>query len=103
MKQVFSARVDHYSTVKADFNRYSVPTCYAGLKVGVELGVERFMIYYNRGKIAEHQRLFSKFKLALNPFHYLELLAKKPMAFDTARPIRQRRVGWSLRTQIYLI
>jgi transposase len=96
VKQVFSARVDHYSTVKADFNRYSVPTCYAGLKVDVELGVEQVMIYYNRGKIAEHQRLFSKSKWALNPFHYLELLAKKPMAFDTARPIRQWRVDWSL-------
>ena len=94
VKQVFSAKVDHYSTVKADLNRYSVPPCYAGLKVNVELGVERVMIYYNRGKIAEHQRVFSNGKWALNPFHYLELLVKKPMAFDAARPIRQWRVVW---------
>jgi transposase len=96
VKQVFSARVDHYSTVKADFNRYSVPTYYVGLKVDVELCVERVLIYYNRGKIAGHQRLFSKSKWALDPFHYLDLLAKKPLAFDTARPIRQWRAGWSL-------
>jgi transposase len=31
VKQVFSAKVDHYSTVKADCNRYSVPTYYAGV------------------------------------------------------------------------
>jgi transposase len=94
VKQVFTGNVDHYSTVKADCNRYSVPTYYAGLKVNVELGVERVMIYYNRDKIAEHQRAFGKDKWELNPFHYLELLAKKPMAFEAARPIRQWRVAW---------
>jgi transposase len=94
VKQVFSAKVDHYSTVKADSNRYSVPTYYAGLKVNVELGVERLMIYYNREKIAEHRRVFSKGRWELDPFHYLELLAKKPMAFESARPIRQWRVAW---------
>ncbi len=94
VKQVFFAKVDHYSTVKADCNRYSVPTYYAGLKVNVELGVERVMIYYNRDKIAEHQRTFGKDKWQLNPFDYLELLAKKPMAFEAARPIRGWRVAW---------
>jgi transposase len=94
VKQVFSAKVDHYSTVKADCNRYSVPTYYAGLKVNIELGVDRVWIYYSRDKIAEHARVFGKGKWQLNPFHYLELLAKKPMAFETARPIRQWRVAW---------
>jgi transposase len=94
VKQVFSAGVDHYSTVKADNNRYSVPTYYAGLKVNIELGVECVWIYYNRDKIAEHARAFGRGKWQLNPFHYLELLAKKPMAFETARPIRQWRVAW---------
>ena len=94
VKQVFSANVDHYSTVKIECNRYSVPTYYAGLKVNVELGVERVMIYYDRDKIAEHRRVFGKSKWELNPFHYLELLAKKPMAFETARPIRQWRLSW---------
>ncbi len=94
VKQVFEANVDHYSTVRADNNRYSVPTYYAGLTVNVELGVERVVIYYNRDKIAEHQRLFGKNKWELDPFHYLKLLEKKPMAFDAARPIRQWRVTW---------
>lgn len=94
VKQVFCAKVDHYSTVKADSNRYSVPAYYAGLKVNVELGVERVMIYHNRDKIAEHQRLFGKGKWQLDPFHYLELLARKPLAFEAARPIRQWRVAW---------
>jgi len=94
VKQIFSAKVDHYSTVRVDLNRYSVPTYYAGLKVNVELCVERVVIFYNRDKIAEHQRTFGKDKWQLNPFHYLQLLEKKPMAFDSARPIRQWRASW---------
>jgi transposase len=95
VKQVFSTDVDHYSTIKADGNnRYSVPTYYCGLKVNVELGIDRVLIYYNRDKIAEHERVFGKNKWQLEPFHYLELLARKPMAFESARPIRQWRPLW---------
>ena len=95
VKQVFSADVDHYSTIKVDGNnRYSVPTYYCGLKVNVELGIDRVLIYYNRDKIAEHERVFGKNKWQLEPFHYLELLARKPMAFESARPIRQWRQQW---------
>ncbi|MCI0528561.1 MAG: IS21 family transposase, partial [Nitrospira sp.] len=94
VKQLFSAEVDHYSTIKVDSNRYSVPTYYAGLKVDVELGVDRLSIYYNHRKIAEHRRAFGKGKWQLDPFHYLELLIRKPGAFEAARPIRQWRAFW---------
>ena len=94
IKQLFSAEVDHYSTIKVDCNRYSVPTYYSGLKVDVELGVERLSVYYNRRKIAEHKRVFGKGKWELDPFHYLPLLLRKPGAFEAARPIRQWRLEW---------
>lgn len=94
VKQLSSTGVDHYSTVKADGNRYSVPTYYAGLKVEVELGVERVTIYYDRKQIAGHPRVFGKGKWQLDPFHYLELLIRKPGAFEAARPIRQWRISW---------
>jgi transposase len=101
VKQVFSVEVDHYSTIKADCNRYSVPTYYEGLlvewlaqKVDVELGVDRLSIHYNRRKIAEHRRVFGKGKWQLDPFHYLSLLTRKPAAFEAARPIRQWRIEW---------
>ena len=94
VKQLISAKVNPYSTVQVDSNRYSVPTYYAGLKVNIELGVEQIVIYHNREKIAEHRRLFGNSAWQLNPFHYLKLLVKKPMAFDAARPIRQWRLSW---------
>jgi hypothetical protein len=95
VKQVFSAIVDHYSTLKADGIPVSRdPTYYVGLKVDVELGVDGLSIHYNRRKIAEHRRVFGKGKWQLDPFHYLALLVRKPAAFEAARPIRQWRVEW---------
>lgn len=92
--KLFSAGVDHYSTVKVDGNRYSVPTDYAGLKVNVQLGVDRLSIYHEQRLIAGHVRVFGKGKWQLDPFHYLKLLSQKTQAFDSARPIRQWRENW---------
>lgn len=94
VKVLLEIGVDHYSTVRVDHNRYSVPTGYAGLQVRVELGVERVIIYHQRRCIAEHERVFGKNKWQLDPHHYLELLSRKPGAFDSARPIRQWRGSW---------
>jgi transposase len=87
-------KVDHYSTVVLDKNRYSVPTCYAGFQVRAQLGVDRVAIYYSGRKIAEHSRAYGNNKWILEPDHYLELLRKRPAAFATARPIKQWRSLW---------
>lgn len=94
VKQILPVNVDHYSTVTVDSNRYSVPTEYAGLQVSAELGVDHLKVYYNRKLVADHVRVFGKSKWQLDPFHYLELLTRKPQAFDSARPIRQWRESW---------
>jgi transposase len=92
--KLFSANVDHYCTVKIDLNRYSVPHRYSGLRVNVELGVDRVFIYYSKVKIAEHVRVFGNNKWQLNPFHYLELIYQRPGSFSFARPIRQWQKEW---------
>jgi hypothetical protein len=45
-------------------------------------------------KVAAHERLFGNNKWCLNPDHYLELIQQRPMAFNSARPIRQWRQSW---------
>jgi hypothetical protein len=86
--------VDKYSTVVVDKNRYSVPTLYAYLNVNVVLHVDHVEIFYGSKKIASHHRLYSNNKWSLLPEHYLELIAQRPQAFDSARPIRQWRKSW---------
>ncbi len=89
-----SAKVDKYSTVVVDRNRYSVPTRYAGLRVRVMLYVGRVDIFYGNQRIATHERLYGDNKWQLDPMHYLELLGQRPQAFQSARPIRQWRAEW---------
>jgi transposase len=87
-------KVNPYSTVILDRNRYSVPCSYVGLRVRAVLGVERIAIFYGSKLIASHERVFSNGKWQLDPDHYLDLLERRPGAFDSARPIRQWRRSW---------
>ena len=89
-----SGKVDKYSTMIMDKNRYSVPTRYAGLKVQAIVYVDRVDIFHGNRKIATHRRLYGNNKWQLDPFHYLELISRRPQAFESARPIRQWRKVW---------
>ncbi len=91
---LLDGKVDHYSTVVLDKNRYSVPIRYAGFKVRAQLGVDKVNIYYGGRKIAGHARAYGNNKWVLEPDHYLELLHQRPGAFATARPIKQWRSIW---------
>ena len=88
------AKVDKYATVVVDKNRYSVPSSYAYFKVNVVLHVDRVEVFYQSKKIASHDRLYGNNKWSLLPEHYLELIAQRPQAFDSARVIRQWRPSW---------
>jgi len=87
-------KVDKYATVVVDKNRYSVPTSYAYFKVNVVLYIDRVEIFYGGKKIASHARLYGNNKWSLLPEHYLELIAQRPQAFESARVIRQWRKNW---------
>lgn len=92
--QVLEARVNKYSTVVADKNHYSVPVCHARLRVRIELTIDRVGIFYDGRRIASHARLFGNNKWQLDPQHYLELIRRKPGAFDSALVIRRWREEW---------
>jgi len=100
--QSLSGLVDKYATVIVDKNRYSVPTSYAGQKVSVLLGVDTVNVYVKNRQIASHERLYGNNKWQLNPDHYLDLLQQRPMAFSSARPIRQWRENWPEAFQKFL-
>jgi transposase len=89
-----TGKIDKYSTVVVDKNRYSVPTRYVYCKANVVLHVDRVEIFYGNKRIASHDRLFSNNQWSLDPEHYLELIQQRPQAFYSARPIRQWRSSW---------
>ena len=84
-----TAKVDTYQLCHIDRNRYSVPTGYVGKRVDVKIYPFKIKIIYKDKEIAEHDRLFSKNKDNLNPYHFLDLLMKKARAYDDALVIKQ--------------
>ncbi len=92
--QFYDGRIDKYATAIIDKNRYSVPSRYAGFRVRILLSVDRVEIFHGTRKLATHDRLYGNNKWRLNPDHYLELIQQRPMAFNSARPIRQWRKSW---------
>lgn len=92
--QLHDVRADKYATVMVDKNRYSVPWRYVGCKLKVILSVARVEMFFGSKKLAVHERLYANNKWSLAPEHYLELIQQRPMAFHSARPIKQWREHW---------
>ena len=85
VSKITMAKVDCYALVSCDTNHYSVPSNYVGKQVVVKIYPFEVQISYNDQLIAKHSRLLDKHNEALNPYHYLSLLAKKPGAIDDAK------------------
>lgn len=93
-QRITQARVSGYATVMVGQNRYSVPTRHAGRQAKVLLGVDEVAVCVDGRRVARHARLYGTGKWQLDPEHYLELLLKRPGAFETARPILAWRPSW---------
>jgi transposase len=92
--ETYSGKVDKYSTVIIDKNRYSVPNRYVGVKVRAVAYMDHVDIFYGSQKVGFHPRVYGNNKWQLDPFHYLDLISKRPLAFETARAIKQWRKKW---------
>ena len=93
--KISAGQADKYATVIIDKNRYSVPSRYAGFRVKALHYADRVEIFIGAKRVATHERSYGNNKWILNPDHYLELIEQRPMAFNSARPIRQWRKSWS--------
>ena len=91
-----TARLNGYSQVEVDTNRYSVPTDRATAHMRVKLYPFQIKIYRPDEKeaMAVHARCYGHHQDILEPLHYLPLLAQRPGALNHAKPIRQWRSSW---------
>jgi transposase len=90
------ARLNGYSQVVVETNRYSVPTDRALAQMRVKLYPFEIKLYRpdEPEPVAVHPRCYERGQDILEPLHYLPLLAQRPGAFDHAQPIRQWRSSW---------
>jgi len=65
------AKVNRYSMVQFETNRYSVPTIYVEEKVTVKATVYEVKILYKGTVIASHPRIYGRYQEQINLEHYL--------------------------------
>jgi transposase len=91
---VREARLNGYSQITFQTNRYSVPTDQAYPWVTVRAYPFQVEVLYQDQILATHQRSYERNQDIIDPLHYLPLLEQRPGAFDHAQPIRQWREEW---------
>lgn len=83
------ARVSGTSLVAYDSNRYSVNTKAVGKTAMVRAYANRVIIVHDGTVIGVHKREFRKDQVIYDPWHYLELLKRKPGALRNGAPFKE--------------
>ncbi len=81
--------VSTYSTVRFDYNNYSVPVIYAGKEVAVKGYGNEIVIYHRGSEIARYVRCYERGKTKYQLEHYLDLIEKRPRSVFNARPVKE--------------
>jgi transposase len=87
-------RLNRYSQVTFETNRYSVPVDQARATLTLNAAPFTITICDEQQVIATHPRCYAHQQDILDPLHYLPLLRQRPGAFAHARPLRQWREQW---------
>jgi transposase len=86
-----SARVNPYSQVEFETNRYSVPVDTTHRDLVLKAYPFRVDILHQDQVIASHGRSTGREQDVIEPMHYLPLLEQRPGAFEHAKPMRRWR------------
>ena len=89
--EVAAVRVDAKALVTVRQNRYSVPVCLAGLRVGARVGSNEIVVSHQGREVARHERLHGRSGTRAVLDHYLELLARKPGGLPRSLALAQER------------
>ncbi|MCP3890940.1 MAG: IS21 family transposase [Desulfobulbaceae bacterium] len=98
VKKPFEGYIDKECTVSStsliryDRNHYSVPCKSAGKTATVRAKADQIIIIKNGKQIASHARNFERGKTVYNPWHYLDVLQRKPGALRNGAPFQD----WNL-------
>jgi transposase len=89
-----TARLNPYSMVTVETNRYSVPVQRARQEVIVKAYPFHIEILDGITLLARHPRCYEREQDVFEPLHYLSLLEQRPGAFDYAKPLKRWRERW---------
>ena len=78
------ARVNKYSVINIDQNKYSVPDYLVGKFVKVKIYPDIVRIYYKGNEIAKHKRSYQSHYWSVDINHFIHTLKKKPGALHSS-------------------
>lgn len=87
--RTLDAKVDYFSTVTFETNRYSVPVRLAGKTVTVKGSALKIEVYYRGEEVAVHLRSYGHHRTIYQLEHYLPLLKARPRSVFNARPVKE--------------
>lgn len=90
-------RVSSTSLIRYDRNHYSAPCKTAGKTATVRAKADRILIISNGKEIANHPRNFERDKTVYNPWHYLDVLRRKPGALRNGAPFQDWQLPSGMR------
>nr|WP_269438409.1 IS21 family transposase [Phosphitispora fastidiosa] len=82
------ARVDDFSTVRFDYNNYSVPVKYASKEITVKGYGNEIAFMYRDSEIARYPRCYERGTTKYRLEHYLELIEQRPRSAYNAKPVK---------------
>lgn len=85
-------KVNRYSMVQLETNRYSVPANYVGEKVTLKITANEVEIISDNTVIAQHIRIIGRNKDSLMLEHYLDLLLKKSRALSNTKVYQPQKL-----------
>jgi transposase len=83
-----TATVDDYSTVRFDYNHYSVPVKYAGRGISVKGYGNEVMMLFRNTEIARYSRCYERGKTFYRLEHYIDLIEQRPRSVFNAKPVK---------------
>jgi len=89
ISRVVELRVNKYSVINVDENKYSVPDSLVGKFVTAKVYPNNILVYHESELIAEHIRSFGANTWNIKIEHYLNTLKKKPGAIHRSTAMRQ--------------
>lgn len=86
--KVMTTKVDEFSTVKFDYNYYSVPVRYVGKDISIKGFGNTISILYHKDEIACYTRSYTRNETFYTLGHYIDLLEKRPRSVYNAKPVK---------------
>ncbi len=86
--KTITAKVDPYSTVKFDYNYYSVPVNYVGKEASIKGFGNEVVILCRNTEVARFSRCYERGKTQYLLEHYIDLIEKRPRSVFNAKPVK---------------